>query len=126
MSSRPNQRPPRAAIFISTSGKLKICEPLVTLRNFVEDKFFGFFLGDDAQVYFAYGNEFMKVGLTTPPKAGLKCSFEVETAPKGFRAGFLQRARNGDGRSGRTGTRVNIERGVMRPPTRRANLTQDA
>jgi cold shock CspA family protein len=56
------------------------------LRNFLEDKYFGFFIGDDGETYFCHGNELARSGINVPPPAGSRFSFDVETNNKGFRA----------------------------------------
>ena len=56
------------------------------LRNFIEDKYFGFFTGDDGETYFAHRNELSKSGIMVPPPAGTYFSFDVEENAKGFRA----------------------------------------
>ncbi len=56
------------------------------LRNFLEDKYFGFFIGDDGETYFVHGNEMQKSGIMVPPPAGSRFSFDVEQNSKGYRA----------------------------------------
>jgi cold shock CspA family protein len=56
------------------------------LRNFIEDKYLGFFIGDDGETYFAHGNELQKSGINVLPPAGSRFSFDVEQNSKGFRA----------------------------------------
>ena len=61
-----------------------------TIRNFLEDKLFGFIIGDDGQQYFIHGNELMRCGLKVPPDKGQRHSFDTETNAKGFRAVRLE------------------------------------
>jgi cold shock CspA family protein len=56
------------------------------LQNFIEDKFFGFILDDAGQLYFIHGNELQKSGITVPPPAGCRFSFDVTQSNKGLRA----------------------------------------
>jgi cold shock CspA family protein len=52
----------------------------------IEDKFFGFFIGDDGETYFCHGNEMQKSQINVPPPARTRFSFAVEQNAKGFRA----------------------------------------
>jgi cold shock CspA family protein len=60
------------------------------LRNFVDDKYFGFLIGDDGETYFVHGNELAKSGINVPPQAGSRFSFDAEKTEKGFRAANVE------------------------------------
>jgi cold shock CspA family protein len=56
------------------------------LRNFIDDRFFGFILGDNGETFFCHGNELQKNGIAVPPPAGTRFSFDVEQNARGYRA----------------------------------------
>ena len=56
------------------------------LRNFIEDRYFGFIIGDDSETYFCHGNELQKNGIAVPPPSGTRFSFDVQENARGFRA----------------------------------------
>jgi cold shock CspA family protein len=60
------------------------------MRNLIDDKYFGFIIGDDGETYFCHGNELQKNGIAAPPQAGSRFSFDVEESARGFRAVNIQ------------------------------------